>query len=399
MAETLEEDLNPTFTVGTPDGTTCHATPPLYARKRTKTEAVLARDSDAETSIFFPELQKIGALLSKEGGRSSVVCYLAQAVCVGSAAFGLSGVDAAGAAQTAGMDEPNTLIWVATMLWSTALALGALVPCSARDALCTGGALEKLKAGEAMISEQDSRTLSRWRGSLGVLSVWAALWGLGCFVSAVLNISMPLQNHSTFSKRIQSATYGLVSLVAALGMTGWWTSMFIASTICRDAVVEVIKNVRLTNPTSEAWNEKVAQPALSLNDKMNLLSYGWSGGLAGVGGSCWFMALTGFAQVINAPLMRGWDTSLGESPGTSFRNNVLSMAIMSLLPFVLAMDIADTSTWCDKLMDELNDARINYGLESHLKIRWLETSLKQLVRLLLTFLLRKPASRALTRAR
>ena len=44
------------------------------------------------------------------------------------------------------------------------------------------------------------------------------------------------------------------------------------------------------------------------------------------------------------------------------------------------MNIAETSTWCDTLMDELNDARTNHGSDSHLKIRWLETALKQLVR-------------------
>ena len=124
----------------------------------------------------------------------------------------------------------------------------------------------------------------------------------------------------------------------------------------------------------------MAQPALGLIEKMKLLSDGWSGGLVGFGGFCWFMALSMFAYAINTPFLEGMDVAKGDAPGTTRLQFVCFMAIFATLPFLLAMDIANTSTWCDTLLEELNDARINHGPESHLKIHWLETALKQLVR-------------------
>ena len=50
------------------------------------------------------------------------------------------------------------------------------------------------------------------------------------------------------------------------------------------------------------------------------------------------------------------------------------------MPLLMAKDVAYTSTYCDLVMDELNEARAKHGPESHLKIQWLESTLKQLVR-------------------
>ena len=68
------------------------------------------------------------------------------------------------------------------------------------------------------------------------------------------------------------------------------------------------------------------------------------------------------------------------SPGTARIMMLVQTAFSTALPFLLAMDIAATSTWCDNLMTALNDTRKQYGTESHLKIQCLETTLKQLVR-------------------
>ena len=52
---------------------------------------------------------------------------------------------------------------------------------------------------------------------------------------------------------------------------------------CRDAEVEVIHAIRAIDPTGEQWDAAVAQPALALRKKLELLSDGWSGGLAAFG--------------------------------------------------------------------------------------------------------------------
>ena len=98
------------------------------------TDAVLARDSDAVPSVVYPEQKMIGALLSTANGGSSVLCYALQAVVLGYGIY-VCFTEAQGNAVNAGMDEPNTLMWVGVALWSSGFLLGALVISSAREAL------------------------------------------------------------------------------------------------------------------------------------------------------------------------------------------------------------------------------------------------------------------------
>ena len=55
--------------------------------------------------------------------------------------------------------------------------------------------------------------------------------------------------------------------------------------------------------------------------------------------------------------------------------------IFSFLPVLVAQDVATTSSCCDILMAEINEARQRHGPEANLVITWLESSLKNLVRL------------------
>ena len=135
---------------------------------------VLARDSDAVVSVFYPEQRWIGRLLSTEYGGSSWACWMLQAVCVGKTVAMLL-TFARSQAMGAGMTKPNALLYVTAVVGGSSWLLLALVIRSAPDALRSDGALEQLKVGEVMISEKDDATLSRWRVGMGVLS---ALWFL-----------------------------------------------------------------------------------------------------------------------------------------------------------------------------------------------------------------------------
>lgn len=364
---------------------------PQAQRRRTSavpaTEAVLARDSDAVASVVYPEQTKIGLLLSTADGGSSMLCYFVQAVCVGYSVFSML-TNTHGNAKLAGMVEPNTLMYVNTALWAIPLALGVLVVSSARDALHPGGVLQQLKVGEVTISEQDDAKLSRWRVGLGMVSVLTIVQALLHIVAGVFSIwfdvnlvLLQLAPDSPPEKRVTALLFGVMCCTAIpVGLMGWWTSMYTASCLCRDDIVEVIKKVRSVEPSSDKWNGQVAQPVLELIDKMKLLSNCWSGGLVGIGGVCWLWALAVFVQAINEPWCKALDETYGQTPGTQKKLCILMTVCMSLFPFLLAKDVADTSTWCENLMEELNDARSNHGPESHLKIQWLETTLKQLVR-------------------
>ena len=60
--------------------------------------------------------------------------------------------------------------------------------------------------------------------------------------------------------------------------------------------------------------------------------------------------------------------------------NLVVAASMPFLALLLAVDVATTSSRCDLLMDQLNAARIQHGPQHHIRISWLTTSLKELVR-------------------
>ena len=80
------------------------------------------------------------------------------------------------------------------------------------------------------------------------------------------------------------------------------------------------------------------------------------------------------------------DATNSSPPGTQRNVALVATAIYIMLPLLLALDVAATSTYCDLLVERLNDMRAKHGPESDDKITWLETTLLRLVRL--RFLLR-----------
>eukprot|EP01043_Picozoa_sp_COSAG02_P051191 COSAG02_NODE_5358_length_4399_cov_16.010930_3_plen_358_part_00 len=222
-----------------------------------------------------------------------------------------------------------------------------------------------------MVSEGDATSNARWRkGMLAFSAFVALLYGPLLIVMGVFELPPFLRPGSTFVARTFFVLIGLLGMTAGPVVLGWWASMHTASCLCRDASIEVVKDVRVTDPKDlEQWEAKVTQPALALREKFELLSDGWSGGLLGATLSLWFISLGSFTLILHPHM------------DESFR--ALFLAVVpsaTLMPFPLATDIASTSSWCDTLMAELNEARIKHGEASHLKIHCLETSLKQLVR-------------------
>ena len=356
-------------------------TKPLRSTSTDEVAEVLACDSDAVPSVFYSEQRWIGALLSTANGGSSVMCYILQAACVGQCVFAWLAF-APGFAEAAGMPGVNSLLFTQAAVEGGSWVVLFLLINSARDVLRTGGTLEQLRVGQVMISEQDNASLSRWRVGLLVLSgVWAAWGGLLVY----LFHPMRADDDEVYVFPLGVRMYGWTSAVLfctilPLATIGWQHSMRIASCLCRDEVIEVIRKVRTVDPTSDEWEEGVSQPALGLIDKMKLLSDGWSGGLVGLSLFIFLYALCFFAVAINEPVCNGLEAVGGMPPGFYRQINLVLTALWTVPPFLIAMDIAATSTWCDTLMNELNDARSNHGPESHLKIQWLETTLRQLVR-------------------
>ena len=213
-------------------------------------EKVLARDSNAVKSTVFPEWKKIGALLANEGGGPSPMCYAIQGVCV-----------ALGVVDGLKNLAHGALHYIVAVLSCLAFAVATLCVTSARVALMPGGKLDQLGAGEVMVSERDAASNARWRKGLLAYSVGWVLAGLWLISSG----------------SIHTMLFGLVHMtLGPVIFSGWWASMRTASFLCRDASIEVIKDVRATDPKDEEqWDAKVSQPALALREKFELQKSLW----------------------------------------------------------------------------------------------------------------------------
>ena len=96
---------------------------------------------------------------------------------------------------------------------------------------------------------------------------------------------------------------------------------------------------------------------------------------------CWLAALACFTSATNTEYCDGMGAASGAAPGTQRAVCLVLGGIFFPLPFLLSLDVANTSTYCDLLVERLNDARAKHDPESDDKITWLETALPWLERL------------------
>ena len=114
-----------------------------------------------------------------------------------------------------------------------------------------------------------------------------------------------------------------------------------------------------------------------------MLSKGWGRGLLGFFGMCWAMALTCILMAVAPGYASGLDEIMlgGLPPGTWRATYLTTFVLFTFLPVLVAQDVATTSSSCDILMTKINVARRKHGPEANLVITWLESSLKELVRI------------------
>jgi hypothetical protein len=343
----------------------------------------LTEDSDAVTSTFSRELQKMGARLSNAQGEPSILYRGLQMLVVAMAAVLYSAVQLSMAASS-GMAQPNDLIRVTAALWAAAFALALLPLGSSRGVLVPEtGALSQLGAGTQRISAANASQLQRYRVVLSLLSALIMAMGLNWLLFGVIGMDLYVPRSYTPLERIFHTLLGLFLLIVVpLLASGWWHSMQIASCLCRDNIIEVIKHVESSDLASDggvaAWDASVVSSALGLIDSMAILSDGWSSGVLGLGGMMGLSAFALFSTAINKEYCDGLDSTFDHPPGQN-RNFFLSSAVcLAFLPLGLALDLATTSSHCNLLMERLNAARIKHGQAHNERISWLCVSLEKL---------------------
>ena len=338
--------------------------------KDSAVEAELAGDSDAVVSVFYPEQQKIGELLSHADGRPTVLYRGLQLVTLaGGARFALT--NAANNVKFADLGEATDLLHVSALLAGVGITSFLLPLESTRVALMPGGFLQQLKVGEQKISLAAARRLARWRVLLCTLA--GALFATGLLILIIL-ISNQMQDRAPAYGWLQK----LIMVLIWLGpmpvlAAGWWPSMFTASCLCRDNVLEVIKKVRAADPTEEPLDE-VATSALALRDLLHKLSEGWGAGLLGLCSFFLSMCVSQLALALSTEWCAGVDhhkPQFAEVLGSARNMIMFFVVLLAFLPLLIAMDLATTSSLCDMLMEELNSAGIRHGVEHDPTIDWI----------------------------
>lgn len=343
----------------------------------------LTEDSDAVASTFSQELQKIGAVLSNAQGEPSML-YRGIQVLVLATAAGLYSALQISMPASSGMVQPNDLNRFAAALWAAAFALALLPLESARGALVpVMGTLSQLGAGMQRISAADARQLQRYKVVLALISALSMAMGLNWLLFGAIGMDLYVPRNYAPVEQVFFTLLGLfLLLVVPVLASGWWHSMQIASCLCRDNIIEVIKRVESTDLTSDdgvaTWDEHVVALALGLIDSMATLSDGWNLGVLGLGGMMIFSALAVFSMAINKEYCDGLDTTFDHQPGQNRNTFLFSAVFLAFLPLGLALDLATTSSHCDLLMERLNSARIKYGQTHNERISWLYVSLEKL---------------------
>jgi hypothetical protein len=339
----------------------------------------LALVSEAYRRSEFPQLQrKLGELLSTAAGRPSLLFRMIQAEVVATAVCFVPAFAQAIPPAANMKDGPNSLLYVSLCLlmmvyWWSLFALE-----STREALKPGGALDQLKAGVKLVNRSSfDKTRALKRAGMG----FSAFVVVVCFVillAATLDTKSPWQLRGSL---ILCAVAGL--LVIPTLFCGWWPSMYTGSMLCRESITAVIKSAKTVDPIAdggETWRIQVAEPALALRAKIDLLSKGWSLGLVGLGGCFGFAGAGWFTLAMNSAYCRGLAEHIGVPWNAHYFFCLTTAAICPFLALLLAFDLASTSDCVLDLMEQLNLSALEQGPQGHRQFDWLETRLARLVR-------------------
>jgi hypothetical protein len=141
-----------------------------------------------------------------------------------------------------------------------------------------------------------------------------------------------------------------------------------------DAKINAAKEV--TPDDAESWKQKVEQPVLTLADRkkgsVGLLSIGWGWGNALIFLIFWFGMTP--ACCLGGILA----AALGGDPRFYTRSAfAVSGMVTMFLPLYCSYGVANVSTKCQDLLEQLNAVRIN-DLGQHLRLVALETALRNL---------------------
>lgn len=348
-------------------------------------DALHSADAAAERSSVVsrlpPETAKVGSLFA-----TPAVMGFAQSIFAVTWLYGVFFVPAS-SARMVGLPRPTTLMYLGDYLLAFSMPALLLPIFAIARVTQEKGDLAVLGAGTVEISAADAKSLARWRVVIGGFGSCACVAGCGWIGASIQHVTGMkhvywVEAHLLWGLPIAPVCQGIMFIVIGAGVTcGFWGSMRLASALARNSVTDVMKAARATSPLDdEAWERDVRAPALALDETMRVLSRGWGRGLFGMTFTFWMFSLARFMAAIDRLRCAGMDAAGGKEPGTSRNTNLAWVCFTSIVPLLLALDLANTSSQCDELLGVLNAARVKHGPTVHEKIAYLEACLRNLNR-------------------
>lgn len=369
--------------------------------------------SNAVRSRLYPELRWIGRSASGADGQATWLLKLLTWVFFPGFGLLVATTRPLRMAETVGWQTPNTLMWLQCCLAGVAYAslsfvvndlrktirpdasTSTVVPESpasnvlkyaldtkvvSNDTLQSRSALALVGVGHTRISMAETRVLKRWRILLCLISVAMS----GVAVKFMLDPFLNPDAYDALLDKVDRFMRGTCWLIFPwVCLCGWGLSMLVATTLVHDSIIEVTQAALRSQSFAsqkdrELWLDAVENPALALRRFMEILSYGWSQSLIGVVIFCFANSLSAFARGVNVPYNEVMDTTKGVSPGTSRNGDFVVSGVYLILLTLTPIQLAKTSSYCNKLMNALNEVRMHRRGEGHRQIEWLEAGLKQL---------------------
>ncbi len=338
-----------------------------------------AEDDEPTVVSTVPREVRWFRRLTNSRGEPSVLCRWVQTMPVLMVLVQLFVYTPKGDASFVGRDWKNfsegaqSLITLASIGLCGALAApGLLLVRSIQTALRPGGELDQLGAGRANVSTSSNRRLRYWRLFLTPVAGLCNLMGL-----SVLFVMAPMVTYRTvvlgeeMTKCVPQTDGTEVcfedplgpaylvcfgSCILGLGnsvLLGFWPSMILASALCRDQISRLMVTLRTADPAnSDRWQQNVVDQALAIDQSMRALSRGWGKALLGLSLASWCMSFNFFCKAINNEYVDAKEQmsiAVGD-PGGARVNYVVFFAFFAMVPLLVSLEVAHTSSRCDVRM-------------------------------------------------
>eukprot|EP01047_Picozoa_sp_COSAG01_P028524 COSAG01_NODE_1918_length_8905_cov_2.532591_7_plen_455_part_00 len=248
-----------------------------------------------------------------------------------------------------GAETNNALEWTTDVCYCCQICLWSSAAPYMRQALISGGGLEKLGIlpdAPVLVNSADRPALRRWKWGLTFVSFLFVLLGLGGLYT-LTNVGKTSKFTGRMVTPLYAALVGVpavptLGLFCALVFVSWIYALQLASRSVSLKIENVCKVTSRLHPDDGEWQSEVVI-AINLLARVTLPDLS-----------------NAFGNALGFNTLGWWMGSLGHFAGFLYSRSLLQflqMILTTFMPFALAASVVNTSDNCDKLRDIINKQR------------------------------------------